>query len=1712
MGRTRPQLLWLLLVLSVAVLVKEVYSEEPSDPGTAAVADDDAKESPTADEYTPQNLLTSGLRLEHELVKEQADAPSTINGSSEGDIVAIHVDAVGAKEQLRPTLRGLSYMAMSFLPRGYTFVEVLSATREVVAGVRYELVTIATDEAGERHYCRMVILEKPWITTVYGGKHRALEYTNCTTNASEDDATVQPVTQINPAFDANVRQSQELTPQRVEDMEKQIIVDKEPVIPSSTYSPTAEQEASTTMISESTSTGAAIVSSTTEEEGLSEAAKASIDELFGFAAPQKKVASVSHQENVGPVREEVVEETIVPKRVSLVREGTVETTETPSSTGTSTIQPLDQLIQSTFDEVFRTHQEIQKALDEVVVNGGGRDVQLKYRPVFDSLLQKVRASIDSYYRTANGGDSNVDTAAFVVRDNNSHTSPSRIPSATPHGVDQTAVSKAQSSSESDEDLQQHQRVQPQVFAQLRIPPQEANVYPAKVDPSMTATFVADDDDEDGNDQHDILTKEQLTQVLNEDHGLQRVKRDSSAPFGGHSGYHHGPYKGERDTMVEEANEGVSANQPPVKGIANDINDPLEANQNADGPDDVPIDVHETIPVNTLKIAVTDGQNGSKVSSDSKSDQEQVTGPNQAPKIEGVAMMFGDSQEEAGEGTLTKEELTKRLNEDDGLKRDKRSYSSSYDQSDGFYGSYNRRDHGWGGNYYGRPHYPRNPYYGYYRGKRSVAEEDKTLVNLDDPTNESAMKAIAMEAIDRLDQMDTDPYQRMLLEVLTARKISQNSDQTRATYVLDVLTANSRCAEEESKNTESCRSLLMPDTTKQCTLEVHVSKTKNDDSKQVKLTKSKCQKQHKSVGALGGQTPVNVTEPEHSERIRLGLVGYENGKHSNFAIRSGTVQLVAGTIYRYMIDLTDSEQVAYSKCNVKIFTPLPSSDHAPEYNFDCHQPTGEHRHKRDVAPKKLNKVRKTGGTQELTPEEYGKEEHQARIRTGLQKMAQLADGSGNDRKLTIISASQQLVAGKSYTYMLTFPDDEEKRVCKLTVWEKPWLKEKAPEEAFKTTFNCPSGTKKTKREICAGCPSSLSTQDLSDTEHQNRINSILSFHGLTRDRDFKVINASQQVVAGMKYVYNVLLNGNTCELASVERVWLAQSQPEQAYMYSSSCATEGKSLRRRSTLGGIRSFDQDELDDTEHVQRVDKIIVSNGGSHGSKVRIVSGTVQTVSGRLFKYAVEFDDDQGKKVCKLSSWERPWLEKENPTDAYQYTVTCPTKLRQKHQRQHERKRRHAKKTGSSNELTAEELKDKSHVERIKAGLVSYNVERSKTYSDFEILAGSTQQMAGSLYKYTFRVKNEPDIVCKISIWERVWLESQDQRKYNVKCTGDDDTEQPDRQQHQPQDTVKRSVRSLKIDDNEHVRRQFEKFKVRHMRQYASSLEHEMRFNIFRNNLFKIEQLNRHERGTGKYGVTKFADMTTAEYRAHTGLIMPKHEHSNHIRNPIARLANDANLPESFDWRDRGAVTNVKDQGSCGSCWAFSAIANIEGLHQIKTNKLESYSEQELIDCDKVDNGCQGGYMDDAFKAIEKIGGLELESDYPYHAKAQKSCQYNKTLSHVRVKGAVDMPKNETFIAQYLIENGPISIGLNANAMQFYRGGISHPWHLLCNHKQIDHGVLLVGYGIKEYPMFNKTLPYWIIKNSWGPKWGEQGYYRIYRGDNSCGVSEMASSAVIE
>lgn len=303
------------------------------------------------------------------------------------------------------------------------------------------------------------------------------------------------------------------------------------------------------------------------------------------------------------------------------------------------------------------------------------------------------------------------------------------------------------------------------------------------------------------------------------------------------------------------------------------------------------------------------------------------------------------------------------------------------------------------------------------------------------------------------------------------------------------------------------------------------------------------------------------------------------------------------------------------------------------------------------------------------------------------------------------------------------------------------------------------------------------------------------------------------------------------------------------------------------------------------------------------------------------------------------------------------------------------------------------------------------------------------------------------------------------------------------------------------------FKRFLNTYKKTYGEN-EYRYRLKVFKDNLNKISLLNKYEKGTAQYGITRFADMTEKEFSRSHGY-RPTLRKENELPFAQAKIPK-VELPTEFDWRLKNAVTEVKDQGMCGSCWAFSTTGNVEGQYAIKHGQLLEFSEQELVDCDKVDEGCNGGLMDNAYRVIEQLGGLETESDYPYEGD-DETCHFNPAKVKVQLTGALNISHNETDMAKWLVQNGPIAIAINANAMQFYFGGVSHPFKMLCNPNNLDHGVLIVGYGVHKYSLFNKTLPFWIVKNSWGPSWGEQGYYRVYRGDGTCGLNQTPSSAIV-
>ncbi|KAG6556369.1 hypothetical protein Mapa_002312 [Marchantia paleacea] len=317
-----------------------------------------------------------------------------------------------------------------------------------------------------------------------------------------------------------------------------------------------------------------------------------------------------------------------------------------------------------------------------------------------------------------------------------------------------------------------------------------------------------------------------------------------------------------------------------------------------------------------------------------------------------------------------------------------------------------------------------------------------------------------------------------------------------------------------------------------------------------------------------------------------------------------------------------------------------------------------------------------------------------------------------------------------------------------------------------------------------------------------------------------------------------------------------------------------------------------------------------------------------------------------------------------------------------------------------------------------------------------------------------------------------------------------------------------SLMLDAELH----FKNFVKKYNKVYGS-VEFANRLAIFKDNLLRVVE-NQALDPEAQHGITPFMDLSEEEFTARYLGLLDQPDFVNRSGKEIPSLPTE-DLPANFDWRDAGAVTEVKNQGACGSCWAFSTTGAIEGAHFLATGKLISLSEQQLVDCDHqcdpqiqyaCDSGCNGGLMTNAYEYVIKAGGLEKESDYPYTGTDGK-CKFDSNKIVVKVSNFTNIPVDEAQIAANLVKHGPLAVGINAAFMQTYIGGVSCP--IICSKKRLDHGVLLVGYGDHGLaPLRLKYKPYWIIKNSWGASWGENGYYKICRGHGECGVNTMVSS----
>ncbi|CAN6923645.1 unnamed protein product [Brassica oleracea] len=307
--------------------------------------------------------------------------------------------------------------------------------------------------------------------------------------------------------------------------------------------------------------------------------------------------------------------------------------------------------------------------------------------------------------------------------------------------------------------------------------------------------------------------------------------------------------------------------------------------------------------------------------------------------------------------------------------------------------------------------------------------------------------------------------------------------------------------------------------------------------------------------------------------------------------------------------------------------------------------------------------------------------------------------------------------------------------------------------------------------------------------------------------------------------------------------------------------------------------------------------------------------------------------------------------------------------------------------------------------------------------------------------------------------------------------------------------------------VAEKHEQWMARFHRVYSDESEKTNRFEIFKKNLEFVERHNMNTNVTYTLDVSQFSDLTDEEFRArYMGLVVPEDmlriSSSGSDKKVSFRHENVSDTGESMDWRQEGAVTSVKNQGHCGVCWAFSAVAAVEGITQIAKGELLSLSEQQLLDCSRDYNqGCAGGIMSKAFEYIIENQGITTEDNYPYQ-ESQQTCSSTYSVA-ATISGYETVPSNDEQSLLKAVSKQPVSVAINGHEPAFkqYRSGI---FDGDCG-TELAHAVTVVGYGISE-----EGNKYWLLKNSWGQTWGENGYMRIKRDvDAPEGMCDLARLA---
>jgi len=288
--------------------------------------------------------------------------------------------------------------------------------------------------------------------------------------------------------------------------------------------------------------------------------------------------------------------------------------------------------------------------------------------------------------------------------------------------------------------------------------------------------------------------------------------------------------------------------------------------------------------------------------------------------------------------------------------------------------------------------------------------------------------------------------------------------------------------------------------------------------------------------------------------------------------------------------------------------------------------------------------------------------------------------------------------------------------------------------------------------------------------------------------------------------------------------------------------------------------------------------------------------------------------------------------------------------------------------------------------------------------------------------------------------------------------------------------------------------------MQQYKKSYASEdfsYRYKVFRQNMDFIGKHNDANKGF-KVAMNQFGDLTNAEFKIY--FLGTPYKFTGSFKTSMKQVR----APASYDWRAQGAVTPIKNQGQCGSCWSFSTTGSTEGCHFITTKSLVSLSEQNLIDCSVAqgNQGCNGGLMTAAMQYIISNNGIDTEASYPYTTSGPNTCTFSAANIGATLNGMVNVTAGDENDLLLKATSGPVSVAIDAsqNSFQFYSSGVYY--EPACSTSQLDHGVLVVGWGT------DSGSDYWLVKNSWGTSWGLSGYIEMSRNkQNNCGIATMAT-----